>query len=118
MNIASAPEMNSPGKTQSAFWRISREDWLAVGIIFLVSLLSSTGLTALVWASWLACFLSGLTMYRFGKRFFSPRVSLFVGVLYLLLPYHVSDLYERSALSEFWAFAWIPIVLDACFVVA
>jgi hypothetical protein len=87
-------------------------------VVAACSLVSANLLQALAWASWLALLLSGLAMYRLGRRFFSPSVSLCAAGLYLLLPYHISDLYERSALSEFWAFAWIPLLMDALLVVA
>jgi hypothetical protein len=28
----------------------------------------------------------------------------------MALPYHLADLYIRSALAEFWAFMWLPVV--------
>lgn len=68
-------------------------------------------IAAIELACWLALSLSGLTMYVFSRSFFSRGASLVAAAFYVLAPYHVFDLYTRSALSEFWAFAWVPLLL-------
>ncbi len=68
---------------------------------------------ALSLSCWFAMALSGLTMYFFSKSVLSSRISLFAALLYMAMPYHIFDLYYRSALSEYWSFAWIPLVFDA-----
>jgi hypothetical protein len=70
-------------------------------------------IAAIKLACWLALSLSGLTMYAFGRSFFSRGISLLAATVYMLSPYHLFDLYARSALSEFWAFAWVPLLLHA-----
>jgi uncharacterized membrane protein len=61
----------------------------------------------------LALFISGVTMYAFCRSIFSSSASLLASAFYMLAPYHLFDLYTRSALSEFWAFAWVPLLLHA-----
>jgi len=61
---------------------------------------------------------SGLTMYVFTRALLSPFPSLLAAVLYMVAPYHIFDLYHRSALSEYWSFAWIPLVFHAISVIA
>jgi hypothetical protein len=76
-------------------------------------LLTGNVLKAIALGCWLALALSGITMYAFARSLLSHRVSLLAAVLYLLAPYHLLDLYQRASLSEFWAFAWVPLVLYA-----
>ena len=53
-------------------------------------------------------FASGAAMYLWLR----PRSSyaLLGGCLYMLAPYHLADFYERSALAEFGALAWLPLI--------
>ena len=78
-------------------------------------LITADTLQTLSLSCWLALLLSGLAMYRLGRRFFSARISLFGAVLYLLAPYHLIDLYHRAAIGEFWTFVWVPLVFDAMY---
>ena len=68
---------------------------------------------ALSLGCWLGLALSGLTMYVFGRSVFPRWIALLTALLYMAVPYHVFDLYYRSALSEYWSFAWLPLVFDA-----
>jgi hypothetical protein len=81
-------------------------------------LVTGNVLKAIGFGCWLALALSGITMYVFAGSFLSHRVSLLAAALYLLAPYHLLDLYQRAALSEFWAFAWVPLLLYAIYRVA
>jgi uncharacterized membrane protein len=76
-------------------------------------LVTGNVLKALALGCWLALALSGITTYVFARSVLSHRVSLLAAVLYLLAPYHLLDLYQRAALSEFWAFVSAPLVLYA-----
>ncbi|MEK6300742.1 MAG: 6-pyruvoyl-tetrahydropterin synthase-related protein [Acidobacteriota bacterium] len=67
-------------------------------------------LTAISLSCWLALALSGLTMYGFGRLTLSRPMSLIAAVFYMLMPYHIVDLYLGSAISEFWSFAWVPLI--------
>ncbi|MFL6213542.1 MAG: 6-pyruvoyl-tetrahydropterin synthase-related protein [Blastocatellia bacterium] len=76
-------------------------------------------LRALSLSCWLATALAGLAMVIFSRRLVSPRWALVAAVLYMAAPYAAFDLYQRSALSEYWTFAWLPLILDAtCHVIA
>ena len=52
-------------------------------------------------------------MYAFCRPIFGFPASLLAAAFYVVAPYHVFDLYQRTALSEFWSFAWMPLFLDA-----
>jgi len=60
----------------------------------------------------LALFSSGVCAFLWAHTTASRRVALASAVLYMLLPYHLSvDFYRRTALSECWALAWMPLLL-------
>jgi len=58
----------------------------------------------------LAALLSGVSAY-FALRPLSGELGAALGaVLYVLLPYHALDLYDRFALAEFGAFVFMPLL--------
>jgi len=66
------------------------------------------------WSMVLAGLLSALTAYFWLRDFTPPPAALFGALVYTISPYHIAiDLYNRGALSEVWAFAWMPLVLLA-----
>jgi uncharacterized membrane protein len=55
---------------------------------------------------------SGVAAFLWVGTMASRRVALATAFLYMLMPYHLSiDFYRRTALSESWAFVWMPLVL-------
>jgi len=75
-------------------------------------------LRALALSCWLGLAASGLAMYVFSRSLWSGWPALFAALLYLCAPYHLFDLYQGSAVAEFWSFAWLPLVLDAVYRIA
>jgi len=74
--------------------------------------LLGAGLTASVKLTYMLGFiLSGLTMYAFAKRVLSPKAGVLAGVVYTYVPYRLLDVYVRSALAEFFAFVFLPLIL-------
>jgi uncharacterized membrane protein len=67
-------------------------------------------LLAISLSCWLALVLAGAGMYAFARLSLTRPASLVASVLYMLIPYHILDLYTGAALSEFWCFAWIPLL--------
>jgi uncharacterized membrane protein len=67
---------------------------------------------ALTLATWLGMAMSGLTMYLFSRSWFSRTESVFAASLYMLIPAHVFEVYQLSALAEFWCFAWLPLLFE------
>lgn len=56
--------------------------------------------------------ISGLTAYLWLRKISTANAALFAAVVYMVLPYHLRiDLYQRFAFAEFWAFAWLPLIL-------
>lgn len=62
----------------------------------------------------LALGLSGIFSFLWLQKI-TDKTTAFLGALfYMLLPYHLQvDLFHRLALAEFWAFAWMPLILYA-----
>lgn len=61
--------------------------------------------------AWIA---SGLAMYGLMKRVFANRAAgLLAGLLFVLMPYHLVDVYVRAAFAESVALVFIPLTLWA-----
>jgi uncharacterized membrane protein len=54
---------------------------------------------------------SGLAMYRLAREFAAPAAALLAASFYIANPYMLFNAYERSALAELLAAAWIPLLL-------
>ena len=55
--------------------------------------------------------LSGLFMYKLMNQMTANRnIALLAAGIYILAPYHLTDLYVRNALGEFASFVFIPLV--------
>ena len=50
-------------------------------------------------------------MYWFVSRLTkSKEIGTLAGILYMLMPYHLNDMYIRNALGEFLSYIFIPLV--------
>jgi hypothetical protein len=79
-------------------------------IYALINLFTNNVLVILNMAAILGIWLSGLTMYAFCRNHMGKACSLLSAIVYMALPYHLVDLYNRSALAEFWSFVWLPLI--------
>ncbi len=61
----------------------------------------------------IALLLSGFTFHKLATEFASPNAALLAATLYLANPYMLFTAFERSALAELLAAAWIPLLLLA-----
>jgi len=60
----------------------------------------------------LALFASGICAWLWARTFAQRKAAVVGAILYMLIPYHLAeDFYRRTALSECWALAWMPLVL-------
>ncbi|RMF01742.1 MAG: hypothetical protein D6768_09945 [Chloroflexi bacterium] len=72
------------------------------------------GLTAAVKTMYaLATIAGGLGMFGFGRRLFGPNAGLLAAVVYMFVPFHLVEIFVRSAYAEFVALAVIPFVFWA-----
>ena len=78
-----------------------------------LSIVAGHTLNAIVLSCWLALALSGLTMYTLSRSVLSVNLSFAAAALYMLAPYHLLDLYQGATVSEFWTFAWAPLLFHA-----
>jgi len=86
---------------------------LAFYVAELVHLLG-LGLVASVKAVYiLATIGAGLGMYGFVKRMFGSTAGLLAAVLYMYIPFHLVEIFVRSAYAEFVALSIIPLVFWA-----
>lgn len=59
----------------------------------------------------LSVFLSGYFMYDFVKKVTRKNnVAILSAMLYILLPYRITDMYIRNALAELVSFTFLPLV--------
>lgn len=74
-------------------------DWIAtVGVLCLIAMAGS-----------------GLAFYILSRAFYSKAASVIAASLYVLLPYHVLDLYVRGALPELLGFVFLPLLIYFAF---
>ena len=53
---------------------------------------------------------AGLSMYGFARRLFGAKAGLLAGVAYIYAPFHLVEIFVRSAYAEFVALAIIPLL--------
>ena len=67
------------------------------------------GAIKIVWV--LATILAGVSMYQLGKRLWGVGPGFIAGLLYMVAPYHLVNIYVRGAFAEFVALAIYPWVV-------
>ena len=71
-------------------------------------------LTAIKLTQTVGMFAAAGSMYVLAKQFLPRSGVLLATVAYTLTPFHLTNIYVRGdSLSEFWAFAWYPLILWA-----
>lgn len=54
---------------------------------------------------------SGATFYVWARKYVNARMALIAALFYATAPYHLNqDLYARSAMAEYTAFVWMPLI--------
>lgn len=53
---------------------------------------------------------AGLAMYGFVRRLYGPGAGLLAAVVYMYIPFHLVEIYVRSAYAEFVSLALIPLL--------
>lgn len=59
--------------------------------------------------------LAGVFMYFLGKNLWGEFGGVIAGTFYVYVPYHAVEIYVRGDVSEFWAYALIPLVFYSIF---
>lgn len=79
--------------------------------IVLLNFITNNIIVAYKLLAFLGLFLSGLTMYFFLKKLtFDKNIGTLGAMLYVTMPYHLTDLYVRNALGEFLSYIFLPLV--------
>ncbi len=76
----------------------------------LLHLLGLSFTTAIKTMYGLATIGAGLSMYGFGQRLFGRRAGLLAAITYMYLPFHLVEIFVRSAYAEFVALAIVPLL--------
>lgn len=59
----------------------------------------------------LGILLSGIFMYLLAKEFWGQAGGIVSGLFYIYVPYHAVNIYVRGAVGEFWAMAFLPLMV-------
>lgn len=84
---------------------------LAAHVVALIARLTGDVIEAMRLAVVLFALLSGLAFYACARGVARPGVAALGAGLYVLLPYHALDLYDRFAFAEYAAFVWPPLLV-------
>ena len=96
-------------------WNLFYGMLTTVGIMFF-KLITGSYIAGYKAFNFTCLFLSGITMYFFVKKVSeNTNVALLAGVLYMIAPYHLTDLYVRNATGEFASFVFIPVVFSGLY---
>lgn len=91
-------------------WNLFYGAFTTIGIIIFKMLTGSYIVGYKIFA-FVCLFLSGIFMYKFAKDVSdNMNVGVLAGALYMMAPYHLTDLYVRNAIAEFASFMFIPLV--------
>lgn len=55
--------------------------------------------------------LAGLFMYFLAREFWGEWGGVVSAAFYVFVPYHALDIYVRGAVGEFWAYAFLPLIV-------
>ena len=84
--------------------------------IMLFKIITGSYISGYKFFNFVCLILSGITMYFFVKKVSDNyNIALLSGVLYMIAPYHLTDLYVRNATGEFVSFVFIPIVFSGLY---
>ena len=79
--------------------------------LLLTNMLMSSWVNAYKLLLFICLILSGIAMFKFVFRITDDKnVAGLAGVLYMTMPYHLTDMYIRNALGEYISFIFFPLV--------
>lgn len=80
-------------------------------LIVLLNFITNNIIVAYKLLVFLGLFFSGFTMYCFLKKLtIDKNIGAIGAILYITMPYHLTDLYVRNALGEFLSYIFVPLV--------
>jgi hypothetical protein len=91
-------------------WNLFYGSFTTFGIIFF-KIITGSYVIAYKLFAFSCLFLSGIFMFKFVSNISENKnVGVLAGALYIIAPYHLTDLYVRNAIAEFASFMFIPLV--------
>lgn len=91
-------------------WNFFYGAFTTFGIIFF-KLITNSYVVAYKLFAFVCLLFSGIFMYKLVSDISDNKnVGLLAGALYIMAPYHLTDLYVRNAIGEFASFMFIPLV--------
>lgn len=91
-------------------WNLFYGAFTTIGII-VFKLITGSYILGYKLFAFVCMLLSGIFMYKLVKDVADNRnVGVLAGSLYMMAPYHLTDLYVRNAIAEFASFMFIPLV--------
>lgn len=65
---------------------------------------------------WLCTFLSGIFMFQFVQKVTrNNKIGIIAAIIYIFVPYRLTDMYIRNALAEYTTFVFFPLVFDGLY---
>ncbi len=86
---------------------------LAIYMAEVIHLLGAPMIAAVKTVYILSTIGAGLAMYGFARRLFGAKAGLLAGMVYMFAPFHLLEIYVRSAYAEYVSLMWLPLVLWA-----
>lgn len=91
-------------------WNLFYGSFTTIGII-IFKVISGSYIIGYKLFAFLCMLLSGIFMYKLVTDIADNKnVGVLAGSLYMMAPYHLTDLYVRNAIAEFASFMFIPLV--------
>lgn len=91
-------------------WNLFYGAFTTIGII-IFKLIAGSYIIGYKLFAFVCMLLSGIFMYKLVKDISDNKnVGVLAGSLYMMAPYHLTDLYVRNAIAEFASFMFIPLV--------
>lgn len=82
----------------------------------LINLITNNTLISIKLVYFIGLLISGLTMFYLSKKLSdSNEIGLLSAIIYMVFPYHVSNIYIRDAQSESMLFAFLPLIVNGLY---
>lgn len=82
----------------------------------LINLVTNNTLISIKIVYFIGLLISGLTMFFLSKKLSdSNEIGLLSAIIYMVFPYHISNIYIRDAQNESLLFAFLPIIINGLY---
>lgn len=82
----------------------------------LINLVTNNTLVSIEIVYFIGLIISGLTMFFLSKKLSnSDEIGLLSAIIYMVFPYHVSNIYIRDAQNESLLFAFLPLIINGLY---